>query len=70
LLAKKQAHPTYFLRLENGHRGQARSYRVKAYVLTFMISCPGGLQALYFAVGMLNSAPLAMLSGQRCMTLL
>jgi hypothetical protein len=50
--------PTPFYRLIILNREQAHAYR---------FGCGANS---YFAVGMLNSAPLAMLSGQRCMTLL
>jgi hypothetical protein len=64
LLANAPGQSTH-LALVNRVRQQAGSYkltRVSVQALTNI--------GIYFAVGMLNSAPLAMLSGQRCMTLL
>jgi hypothetical protein len=51
-------HPTPFYRLIILNREQAHAYRL------------GCGASSYFAVGILNSAPLTMLSGQRCITLL
>ena len=66
LLANALEQSTHLAQV-NRVRQQAGSYRrilTRVSVQALTNSC------IYFAVGMLNSAPLAMLSGQRCMTLL
>jgi hypothetical protein len=66
LLANALGQSTH-LALVNPVRQQAGSY--KSSLTRVSVQALSNI-GIYFAVGMLNSAPLAMLSGQRCMTLL